>query len=317
MNKINLKNIYNEDVTIEIVDNENEANFITHSGTFHADEIMASVILLNKFGSMKLFRCSKPQNSNAFIYDVGFGAFDHHGVDFDEIRENGIKYASCGLVWKTFGKDIVSKLNIEDVNSFVQSVDKNLIMDIDRDDNGQPLNNEPEIKLQNIPNLIGSFNPSWNDLSSETDRFLDAILFANTIFNNMIDKMVSKEDARKIIEEKIEESKDAVLVLNNYMPWKDIVLTSANPKAKDILYAIFPSKRGGYNVVATPVASGSFDVRKPFPKSWAGLEDEELQKISGVDTITFCHNNLFICACKTFDDALKIAEISIKNEEKE
>lgn len=50
-----------------------------------------------------------------------------------------------------------------------------------------------EIKLQNIPNLIASFNPAWNDLSSETDRFLDAVVFANTIFNNMVGKMVSKE----------------------------------------------------------------------------------------------------------------------------
>lgn len=313
MKKINLKNIYNEVVEIEMVDNENEATFITHSGTFHADEVMATIILLNKFGSMKLFRCTTPQNNKAFIYDVGFGTFDHHGIDFDETRENGIKYASCGLVWKTFGKDIVSKLNVEDITSFVQSVDKNLIMDIDRDDNGQTLENEPEIKFQNIPNLIANFNPAWNDLASETDKFLDALAFANTIFNNMINKMISKEEARKIVEEKIEESENGILILDNYMPWKDIVLTSNKTKAKNILYAIFPSKRGGYNVVAIPVEPGSFDVKKPFPEKWAGIEGEELQKISGVDTITFCHKNLFICACKTLEDAKKIAKISINN----
>jgi len=313
MKKISLKNIFNEDIKIEIVDNENDADFITHSGTFHADEVMATIILLNKFGSMKLFRCTKPQNNKAFIYDVGFGTFDHHGIDFDDARENGIKYASCGLVWKTFGSDIVSKLNVEDVNSFVQSIDKNLIMDIDRDDNGQTLKNEPEVKLQNIPNLIASFNPAWNDLSSETDRFLGALVFANTIFNNMISKMISKEAARKIVEEKIKESNNGILILDNYMPWKDIVLSSTNPKAKDILYTVFPSKRGGYNVVATPIESGSFNVKRPFPKNWAGLEGEELQRISGVETITFCHKGLFICACNTFEDALKIAEISKKD----
>lgn len=317
MNKINLKNIYNEDVTIEIVDNENEANFITHSGTFHADEIMASVILLNKFGSMKIYRTNKVLNTDAFVYDVGFGKFDHHGIDFDESRENGIKYASCGLVWRAFGKDIIRNLEIEDIDTFFESIDKNLIIDIDRDDNGQALKNEPEVKQQNIPSLISSFNPVWNVFDKENKCFLCALSFANIIFNNMIDKMIAKEAARKIVEEKIEESKEGVLVLDNYMPWKDIVLTSINPKAKDILYAIFPSKRGGYNVVATPVVSGSFDVKKPFPKNWAGKEDEELQKISGVHSITFCHKNLFICACKTYEDAIKIAEISIKNEERE
>lgn len=313
MKKINLKNIYNEDVEIEIVDKESEANFITHSGTFHADEVMASVILLNRFGSMKIFRTSSVSNKDAFVYDIGFGEFDHHGINFDKARENGIKYASCGLIWKKFGKEIIGKLEVDNIETLYESIDKSLIMDIDRDDNGQALGVELPVKVQGIPNLIGLFNPPWNDLSNESDNFLKAVNFANTIFNNMIDKMLSKEAARKIVEKKIDESKDGVLVLDNYMPWKDIVLSSSNSKANEILYAIFPSKRGGYNVVATPVSSGSFDVKKPFPKDWAGKENEELQKISGIDTITFCHKSLFICACKTFDDALKIAEISKKD----
>lgn len=314
MEKIILKNIYNKKVKIKIVDNEKKADFITHGGTFHADEVMATVILLNKFGSMNIYRANKVNNNDkAFVYDIGFGEFDHHGIDFDEKRENDIKYASCGLVWRKFGKDIIGKLNVSDVNSFFESVDKNLIMDIDRDDNGQALKNEPEIKMQNIPNLIGNFNPAWNELSGENKSFLQAVSFANTIFNNMLSRMLAKEDARKIVEDKIDKSTDGILILDNYMPWKDIVLTSSNPKARDILYAIFPSKRGGYNVVATPVSSGSFDVKKPFPSTWAGLENEELQKVSGVDTITFCHKGLFICACMTYEDALKIAEISLKN----
>ena len=313
MQKTNLKNIFNEMVEIKIVDSESEADFITHSGTFHADEVMASVILLNKFGSMKIYRTNKVTKEDAFIYDVGFGEFDHHGIDFNETRDNGIKYASCGLVWRRFENDIVNKLNVEDKEAFVQTIDKNLIMDIDRDDNGQSLKNEPEVKSQTIPSLIASFNPAWNDLTSENESFLKAVDFANTIFNNMIEKMVAKEKARKIVEEKIEESNDGILILDCYMPWKDIVLSSQNPKAKDILYAVFPSKRGGYNVVATPVLPGSFDVKKPFPSSWAGKENNELQTISGVKTITFCHKNLFICACDTYEDAIKIAKISKKD----
>lgn len=313
MNKIKLKNIFNNIVNLEIVDMEKDADFITHSGTFHADEVMATVILLNEFGNIKLFRTSTVNNSDAFVYDVGFGKFDHHQMDFNEKRENGIKYASCGLIWKNFGLNIINKLNVEDKKAFFDIIDKNIVMDIDRDDNGQTLSNEPEIKLQNIPNLIANFNPAWNDLSSETECFLNAVSFANTTFNNIVKNMLSKEAARKIIEKKIDESKNGILILDNYMPWKDIVLSSKNPKASEILYAVFPSKRGGYNVVATPVSPGSFIIKKKFPEGWAGKENEELQEISGVKTITFCHKNLFICACKTFDDAIKIAEIAIKN----
>lgn len=310
-----LKNIFGQEVNLEIVDNEFDANFITHSGTFHADEVMATVILLNKHDNIKLYRTSKVNNDKAFCYDVGFGIFDHHQADFDEKRENGIKYASCGLIWKAFGMEIIDKLNIEDKKSFFDTIDRNIIMDIDRDDNGQMLKNEPEIKVQNIPNLIGNFNPSWNDLSSEKECFLNAVSFANTIFNNIVKNMISKEAARKIVEDKIEQSKNGILILDNYMPWKDIVLSSKNPKAKEILYALYPSKRGGYNIVATPISSGSFIIKKKFPSSWAGLENEELQKVSGINTITFCHKNLFICACKTYEDAIKIAELAVENKE--
>lgn len=313
MKKLKLKNIYGKDVCIKLVKNQNEADFITHAGTFHAYEVMATVILLNKFGTIKLARVNEILNKKAFCYDTGFGAFDHHQSDFGKTRENGIKYASCGLIWKEFGKDIIQRLNISNESEFISSVDKNLIMDIDRDDNGQSLGIELPIKVQTIPSLISSFNPVWDDLSEEDNSFLNAVAFANTIFNNTIKKMIASKKAKTIIEEKIEESTGGILILDSYMPWKDIVLSSTNPKSKDILYAIFPSKRGGYNVVATPIEPGSFEVKKPFPSSWAGLNEETLKKVSGVDTITFCHKGLFICACKTFLDALKIAKISIDN----
>lgn len=314
MNKKTLKNILNKDVNIKIVDNEFEADFITHSGTFHADEVMATVFLLNKFGDIKLFRTNDVTNKNSFIYDVGFGEFDHHGIDFNKVRDNGIKYASCGLIWDKYAYDIGEALKL-DKKSFKDTIEKNLVMDIDRDDNGQSVDIVPNIKIQNIPNLIGSFNPNWDEDNDENKCFLEALDFANTIFNKLVGNIVSKENARNAIEKKIDESKNGILLLDNYMPWKDIVLTSKNVKAKDILYAVFPSKRGGYNVVATPKEQGSFNVRKEFPKNWAGKENEELQKISGVNSITFCHKNLFICACKTYNDALKIAEIAVNNKE--
>jgi len=310
-----LKNVYGKDLKIEIVDNEKDATFITHSGTFHADEVMATVFLLNKFGDIKLFRTSNPTNDKAFIYDVGFGEFDHHQKEFDKVRKNGIKYASCGLIWNAFGKDIIEKLNISNVDEAHDAIDRNLVMDIDRDDNGQTLANEPEIKILGVPNLIGNFNPSWNEDNMESQCFLNALSFANDIFNNIIKNVIAKEAAKEIVEKSIDESENKIIILNKYMPWKDIVLSSKKEKAKEILYAVFPSKRGGYNIVATPVVKDSFNVKKPFPSAWAGLESDALKKISGIKTIKFCHKGLFICACETYQDALKIANIAVKNEE--
>ena len=37
------------------------------------------------------------------------------------------------------------------------------------------------------------------------------------------------------------------------------------------------------------------------------------QKITGVNTAFFCHNERFICCTRTKDDALKIAELAINS----
>ena len=67
MEKVILKNIFNENVEVKIVDNQNDTDFITHAGTFHADEVMATVILLNKFKSIKLSRVNTITNINVDI----------------------------------------------------------------------------------------------------------------------------------------------------------------------------------------------------------------------------------------------------------
>ena len=112
MKKLKLKNIYGKDVYIKLVDDQSKADFITHAGTFHADEVMSTVLLLNKFGNIKLARVNEVKNKDAFIFDIGYGKYDHHQLEFDKKRENGIKYASCGLLWDEFGCDIIEKLNI-------------------------------------------------------------------------------------------------------------------------------------------------------------------------------------------------------------
>ena len=86
---------------------------------------------------------------------------------------------------------------VDNIDAFKNSVDKNLIMDIDRDDNGQSLNVNIPVKYQSIPSLISSFNPVWYENDKESERFLDAVLFLNTIFNNRIFKKICKSNKRK------------------------------------------------------------------------------------------------------------------------
>ena len=77
--------------------------------------------------------------------DIGDGEFDHHQADFNETRTNGIKYASAGLVWKSFGKQLIKQFwakyftEVEcNVDSIFNLFDNLFISPVDCEDNGVP-----------------------------------------------------------------------------------------------------------------------------------------------------------------------------------
>ena len=51
----------------------------------------------------------------------------------------------------------------------------------------------------------------------------------------------------------------------------------------------------------------TFDARKDLPVSWAGLQGDGLAAATGVPDAVFCHNNLFIAACKSYDGIREMA----------
>jgi len=55
----------------------------------------------------------------------------------------------------------------------------------------------------------------------------------------------------------------------------------------------------------------SFENRKDFPNTWAGLRDEEFQKVSGVSDAVFCHRGLFLIGAKSKEGAIKLAQIAL------
>ena len=98
-------------MSIEIVKNIKEANCVTHGGTFHADDVFATVILskiMPEIRIIRLLEVTEQMPENVIIYDIGAGKFDHHQFGGNGERE-GVKYAACGLIWKQFGKEVLKK----------------------------------------------------------------------------------------------------------------------------------------------------------------------------------------------------------------
>ena len=296
---------------IKLVEKQENANCITHSGTMHADEVFATAFLEMYLKDIKLFRTNnvdlKKISENTIIYDVGRGEFDHHQPDALK-RDNNIMYCSLGLLWKRYGKEFLKEYGIEYIDDVWLGIDKDLVEYIDADDNGQFPKIEAPYKVKTLPGIIKIFNPSYDSGEIESEQFIKACSIAKAIFEEEIlyinGKVIAEKELKNVLEN-INEN-DKFLILDKYLPYEEVILS--DEKYKNLLYVAYPSNRGGYAIKVIPKSIEDKTSRQPFPEDWAGLEKEELEKISGIDGLVFCHTARFIVSCKNIDAVYKVFE---------
>ena len=290
-----------------------KATAITHNGIFHADEVFATVLIGKLFDEVtvcRTFKVPKEEISeNVIVYDIGGGKFDHHMRNFTESRENKIKYSSFGLLWREFGITLLNKMGVPNAQYIANLFDEALVAGIDAVDNGQ-IEKTSVVSIMSVSGAISSFNPNWDENIDSDIAFLNAVQFAEVIFDNTLKRCIKKAKTTSGVEKAIANSDGVIMVLDEFMPWQEHLFASSNPKASGILYVIFPSKREGFNVNAVPTAPGAYSQKKPFPESWAGL-NEQLAEVSGVETAIFCHKGRFIASAKTFEGAMRMAKIAV------
>lgn len=303
---------------LRITKDVRDANLITHGGKFHADDVFSTAFMGEVIDNPVVFRTNVVPDdidSSVVVYDVGFGKFDHHHKDFDLRHENGVKYASFGLLFREYGLKYLEKFDKKYASILFTMLEHDLIEGIDAIDNGEFPVIDSVYNYKSLDGIIGDFNAAWNEDVDNDINFMEAVEVARKILIYDIKRLLAKAQAKEIVDLAIEKSKDNVMYLDEYMPFKDFVITSNNPKALDIYFCITPSNRGGYCVHTIPKNKNTHETRCDFPSSWGGLIDDELQKVSGVKSATFCHSSLFLGVCGTLEDAYLMAEIakSVKN----
>jgi uncharacterized UPF0160 family protein len=77
---------------------------------------------------------------------------------------------------------------------------------------------------------------------------------------------------------------------------------------------VYPSGSGPWRIQTVPVEPGSFEDRKSLPQAWAGLSDDALKAVTGIDDAMFCHNGLFIAGAESFESTMKMAAIALQEE---
>ena len=300
-------------------------NAVTHTAPHHADEVFATAMLSILF-PVELYRTRDQaiiESTNAIVYDVGgeFNPekklFDHHQKSFSEIRSDEITYSSAGLIWREYGAEIVKKLGkskrVDDemAAEIVSRVDNVLIRGIDARDNGQGEKGDS----MSISSVISTFNALWDEDEDYDECFVKACEMAGLILEREIKVAISSAYGRKLIADQIKTADGAVLVMDKFIGgWLEEVVTSDDPKATNLLYAIFPAVSGDWNIQAIPpTIEDMMAQRKPFSEGWRGLRDEELARVSGVETAIFCHTAGFFAVAKTKEDAISLAEKAVNS----
>ncbi|OYT91341.1 MAG: metal-dependent hydrolase [Burkholderiales bacterium PBB3] len=312
----------------------------THSGSFHADDVFGVGVLMGIFPSHTLVRTRKQaliDTANLVVdvggtWDAATGRFDHHQRGFegarpaqevDEQTQPGVGYASAGLVWAAHGADYVKawagihgqSLNEQAVDDIVRSIDHSLVQYLDIVDTGQ---GDVSPGIFGLSSLIAQLNTHWMEevgLTQDTKaqlqetRFREAIAITRKFLDHAISKKVAQICAVDTVRAAPRLLGGRVLHLQEGgMPWTRVVVD----EMPEVMFVIYPDSDGDqYQIKTVPVEPGSFTARLDLPKTWAGLRDQELAAVTGVEDSVFCHLNLFIGGARSLDGAVRLAELAL------
>ena len=299
---------------------------VTHDGSFHSDDIFAAAVLsIMLEAAGETFEIIRTRDidiiaSADYVFDVGGvydaekNRFDHHQVGgAGKYDQYGIDYASFGLVWKKFGEEISGSPKA------AQLIQKRLVISIDAWDNGVDLatNKFGDLSPYFLQHIFLSMEPTWQE---EDANLYEIFLKCVALAKDILQREVVQAQAGVLAEEK-------VIVLYNAAPDKKIIILDKNYPCQYVLnifpeplFVIYPRKNTEYKAGESESLWGvkairqdpkSFKNRKDLPASWAGLRDEELQKVTGVSDAIFCHRGLFLAVAKSKEGAIKLAQIAL------
>ncbi len=267
--------------------------------------------LLLTFGEAEVVRSRDPQEyatadyivDTGMKYDPSKRLFDHHQPEGAGARPNGIPYASFGLVWKEYGAKLAGGEREAEI------IDQKLVQAVDAHDNGVTTAKYTFEGVQEYS--LGDFFKSFID-SRDPEHLYTAFMHVVGLAKDLILREINL--AKRVIadEEKISAyyqaapDKRLVVIEEDLKGWAKFMR-----EKPEVLYVAFPRPDGHWTLGA--IQDDYYISRKPLPKSWAGLSDGELQRISGVSDAIFCHRNLFMAAAATKEGAVKLAEVALNS----
>lgn len=324
----------------------------THNGSFHADELIGCMILSFLYPDMQIIRTRDQEklDSADLVLDVGGKfdlerTFDHHPSEFTLARDNKAKFASAGLIWDKYGKDVLRLLSNQKnllsnlpnneqeliIEKAFKYIDSRIMTYLDLVDNGQldsylmeksrAKENEERLDTFNLLNEFHNTVPSVSYLiafqntpdckeQEQNQIFIETLNSFKFLFKNLFTKVVYQ--ARE--EEKVLQIYDGseILMLDERLPWLNAVENNFEI-FNNCKLVIYPDSKKGWRIQSLPLSLASrFINRLPAPESWRGKEDQELNKLAKISSGTFVHKTGFTGGALTKDDILIMAQNWLK-----
>ncbi|MCV9966684.1 MYG1 family protein [Pararhizobium sp. BT-229] len=295
---------------------------VTHSGGFHADELLSSVILTRLFPQARLIRSRALEwitpGADRIIYDVG-GIYDAKAQIFDHhqrgapLRDDGQPYSSFGLIWRHYGRDYLAVFGLPDahIETVHASFDASFVLPVDLMDNGalSPSVAGPLAGLT-LPALLETLKPVFDEQDPEADNrgFHTALAIARSFVEARIAQSAAKLRAEGLVHRAIVETGEGrILELPMGMPFRPAIVRAG---ADHLLFVVHPREKD-WCLTTIRRADEGFEVRADLPAAWAGLTNGDLEVACGIEGASFCHNGRFIAAAKTREAALAMAELAV------
>jgi uncharacterized UPF0160 family protein len=300
---------------------------ITHSGSFHADDLLAFAVLSTLHPRARLVRTRDARiiadaDAGAVIFDLGFRyspeehRYDHHQPDRPR-RPDGLAYSSFGLVWRHFGRDYVavtlspgetpSPETLEEIHA---ALDGGLVRDIDAVDNGElGPGQEALMHPLSLPSLLGLFRPPFDSDQPGRDdaAFLEAAATARRILEAQVRSTASFLRSRAIVGRAIgDRSHPNWIELPRSMEYLETILSAGTEGEADRVEFVVLRSRDEWQLKTVNVSLDSFQSRRMLPVGWAGLRGADLVAVTGVPDAVFCHSGRFVAIARSRDGVMSL-----------
>jgi len=300
----------------------NPSFLVTHSGGFHADELLSTIILTRLYPDARIVRSRDRDwitpSTDRIIYDVG-GAYEPNNHIFDHHQRGAPRraddqpYSSFGLIWKHFGLQYLALSGVpaEHRDDIFNHFDRTFVLPIDLVDNGalDPVTAGLLAPLS-LPSLLETLKPVFDagDKDAETHAFHHALAIARSFVEAAISVAAAKRRAESLVQHAIAEAgQSRVLELPTGMPFRSAVQKAG---ADHLLFVVHP-RNDDWCITGIRRADDGFELRADLPAAWAGLSGEALEAASGVPGALFCHNGRFIAAASSREAILAMAELAV------